>query len=1317
MEQIKLLKGVMKKKIKITEAMLVSFLITGSFGFGENIPNKESVFIDKTLDMFKENDINGVVQTDENIKIQDHLIIEVENGNGLKGDVLIKGKSIENRGSIFGKSTLYDIENSGNGISTNNFIINNYGIVKGEGSGEVISQTGRIQEIGNGILVRKFDGSDSKSQDNLKNYGIISGEIKIKVKDLENEIKLEHSGSGIRFENLYSIRDYNLKNHGVILGSVTLNDFNKLYLRGLGNGVDTCGGLQNNLINTGFILGKSKLFGNSSYVSTIGNGFNNLNLFSQENGYTKTFYNKGIIKGESEVSLLNSKQPFQTTQGNGAFIWMVDNAINTGLMTGNYCNYQKIEAKVSNSGNGIVFGNYIKDSFLNKGVISGFVHNNGNEELYISGNGIKLVTGSYPAESSNLGVIKGSLFAIYLQEEEEFSGTLFKNYGLMAGREILGQQNPTYTDQIEPLTKFDKNYGTYIKLAKDGETNVALDIDGDAIVSEIIISKETPLDFDKTILNAEAKDNIDGNGTAIKDSYFEISENTSYKNYVINGVGMKEGVLSLKEGAVLKLDNSIVNAYKTAVDLKNNASLIAVDTIFNGGGLGKLNDNGKPDDNMDNYFEYAPIIKGDVGNNNLEILGNSIVNGAIDLGEGNDKLVISNATQINGDILGGLGQDTLELGNGTELVTNVDGNDDGVIDFGDRRGLSIYHEILNFEDIKVSGAVTLYETSKIIGETNLHIGKKSSLNLRIDPTMKDEKGRVIGHALYTQGDKWITAEKSEYDDALNEYWQDGDKKTSLTGGALNIITNGLGVGGVIAMSGKDIGTVHLDANKENMFIRTDSIIHSATVYTGIEKNMVYPNAEIGDITVTVNSDLIVKEIPPTEEKPPVNGYSVLRYNQLNKIYKSLIASNENINAIYPTTSISLLKEYLDYPVQSESEITNLALGNLLTLLNEIYTATPYSYSPELSKESLGMYSNLLLGNSFKAKEDNWMVLGGPLGEGTDLKDKYYAKNYHGFDTLDKSSNVEINNKIVGGYALGEYGLDKDLSLGVILGGSNNKANVSNGSRLDGNAFQIGGYFKNDINNLRILGGIGYQIAEYDSKRKAGNMMQSFSYENKFDNNGLNIYLGGTYKYLLGDNYYLVPKLKLSYTYIDQDSIREEDSPLAMNVSSKSFDTLESMIGMDLKKEYFHDKGKSTVSVGWDYTRILKGDKEEYLEGNMENGSKFDILIPNKLKNKHSLGVGYEFENDKGLLLYINGKYSFEFSEKNTIEGGDKTKNKKEEWITSMGIGYKFDTGKDLVPKIINIPKPVEAPIPVYISVSKELRAVPIYINEINNPEI
>lgn len=1305
MNEINLLKGVMKKKIKITEAVLVSFLITGSILSGEEIPNKESIFINETLDTSKENNISGIIQTSENIKLQDHVIIEVENGNGIKGD----GATVENRGSIFGKSNLDNIENSGNGISTNNVALTNYGVIKGESSGKIENQIGGVQKIGNGII--------NSSQD-LNNSGTISGKVSIKFDNLENQISLEYSGSGVSFEKSYN---YSLNNSGVILGNALLYNFNNLDLCGLGNGLATSGGVQNSLINTGFISGKSKLFGSSAEIKGLGNGFINYDLFSMEHGYTKTFHNKGTIQGESEISLSNQNKDWIGIQGNGVYLWETDTVSNTGLITGNYYGYKKIENNGSNKenevGNGIILSCFIRDSFLNKGVISGFAYSSGDLQPYESGNGVILSPESfYEQDKKNLGVIKGSLFAIYYYDDGENPDVLFKNYGLMAGREIFGKHYFSNSNSQEALTQFDKNYGTYVKLLQDDTVNIALDSDGDAIVSEIIISKETPIDFDKTILNAEAKDIIDSNGIATKDSYIEIIENTSYKDYVINGVGMKDGLLSLQEGIALELDNSIINAYKTAVELSNDASLVAKNTIFNGGGLGGLNDNGTPDDNTDNYFEYDPVIKGDAGNNNLEILDNSIVNGAIDLGAGDDKLVISNDTQINGDILGGLGQDTLELGNNTEIATNVDGNDDGVIDFGDRRGLSIYHEISNFEDIKVKGAVTLYETSKIVGETNIHIDKESSLNLRIDPTLKDEKGRVIGHALYTQGDKWITTEKSEYDETLDEYWQDGDKTVSLTGGALNIITNGLGIGGVIAMSGQDIGTIHLDPNKENTFIRTDSIIHSASVYTGNDKNITYPNAEIGDITVTVNSDLIIKENDSTEEIPPINGYSVLRYNQLNKIYKSLIASNNNINAIYPTTSISLLKEYLDYPVQSESEITDLALGNLLTLLNEIYTATPYSYSPELSKQSLGMYSNLLLGNSFKAKEDNWMILGGALGEGTDLKDKYYAKHYHGFDTLDMSSNVEINNKIVGGYALAEYGIDKTLSLGAIFGGSNNKANISNGSRLDGNAFQIGGYFKKDIDNFRILGGVGYQIVEYDSKRRAGNMMQSFSYENKFDNDGLNVYLGGTYKYFLGDNYYLVPKLKLSYTYIDQDSVKEGNSSLAMDVSSKSFDTLESIVGVDLKKEYFHDKGKSTVSVGWDYTRILKGDEEEYLEGNMENGSKFDILIPNKLKNKYSVGVGYEFENDKGLLLYINGKYSFELSEKNTIEGGDKTKNKKEEWITSIGIGYKFDTTKDLIPTIVEPPIVVEPPIPVYISVSKELGHIPIFINEISNPE-
>ncbi|MGL5765634.1 MAG: autotransporter outer membrane beta-barrel domain-containing protein, partial [Sarcina sp.] len=637
------------------------------------------------------------------------------------------------------------------------------------------------------------------------------------------------------------------------------------------------------------------------------------------------------------------------------------------------------------------------------------------------------------------------------------------------------------------------------------------------------------------------------------------------------------------------------------------------------------------------------VIKGDSGDNKVEILGNSIINGDVDLGAGADNLLVSNGTQINGDLFGGEGIDSLQLGNGihneSHPLNNYDSNGDGVIDKGDWRGLAVYNSISEFENINVGGSVTLYETAKINGDTNIHIGAGGSLNLRIDPTKKDLAGRVIGHALYSEGNKTITTEKHEAGANIEDYWQNGDKGNFLKGGTLNIITNGLGIGGVIAMSGlpitrdtsTSIGSTILDPSKENLYIRTDSIIHSATVYKeGDVASYATTQAQVGDIKVTVNPDILV--VPPNPDppidppieppiKPPV--YSGPRYNQLNRIYKSLIANGDNINAIYPTTSITLLSEYLNYPVQSESTITDMALGNLLTLLNEIYTASPYSFSNELSRESMELYSDVIIDNPFKARDKEWMIYGGLLHESVDLKDRYYAKNYHGFDTLDKTTSIKADNKITGAYALGEYGINSSLSVGGILGGSKNKSDISNGSDLDGNAFYIGSYFKKDIENWRILGGIGYQYTDYDAKRKAGNMMQTFSYDNSYEDNGLNIYLSGKYNYPLGDNYYLVPKAKLAYTYIDQDGVNEGGNPLAMDIDSKKFNVFDGTIGVDLKKELFYGEGKGSVKIGVSYKRLFNGSDDEYLTARMRDGSDFDLLIPNKVKNNYSVEVGYE----------------------------------------------------------------------------------------------
>lgn len=1196
-------------------------------------------------------------------------------------------EEIKNTGTISGNLQFLNGNSyySGNGININNEmyldkttigkILNNGVIV---GSAELINSNTEtnyyrgLDYNGNGISINSFNIEIS----DIENNGSIFGMVK-STTDISNEFNsgfISLSGNGVVIssfgnrrviENMQSIG--NVLNNGVIFGE-SINFFNQenesfkdIYSSGNGILINSYNGILNSIINKGVIIGRNTF---------NGSGQNNLEVYSYLSGNGiylggvdfKKIENNGIISGKTTVE--NDLIAGASVNGNGLYIsrgklvknrelenTLIGKIYNDGLISGQNNSTQQI-TRTSNgliNGNGIVVEghNLELQGILNNGVISGYsniirdaLKINGYSE---SGNGIYIADtygsslGRVTLESTvvkNYGVIKGSNKGI-----QSLNGNiLVDNYGVIAGS--------VESDNIN------ENKGVLLEI----------DAVGNVVQSEV--AESTSIDG-KNIINGTTTGVINNTtGTISGDIYVDASNLSTKENLIINGTGTTTGALNVNED--VSLEGSIINGYNTAVYVNSGKSFTGNNVTFNGGGL----------------YNDIPVIKGDSGDNKVEILGNSIINGDVDLGAGADSLLVSNGTQINGDLFGGEGIDSLQLGNGihneSHPLNNYDSNGDGAIDKGDWRGLAIYNSISEFENINVGGVVTLYETAKINGDTNIHIGAGGSLNLRIDPTKKDFAGRVIGHALYSEGNKTITTEKHELGANIEEYWQNGDKGNFLKGGTLNIITNGLGIGGVIAMSEipmtrdtTNIGSTVLDPSKQNLYVKTDSIIHSATVYKeGDVASYAATQAQVGDIKVTVNPDILV--VPPNPDppiKPPV--YSGPRYNQLNRIYKSLIANGDNINAIYPTTSITLLSEYLNYPVQSESTITDMALGNLLTLLNEIYTASPYSFSNELSRESMELYSDVIIDNPFKARDKEWMIYGGLLHESVDLKDRYYAKNYHGFDTLDKTSSIKADNKITGAYALGEYGINSSLSVGGILGGSKNKSDISNGSDLDGNAFYIGSYFKKDIENLRILGGIGYQYTDYDAKRKASNMMQSFSYDNSYEDNGLNIYLSGKYNYPLGDNYYLVPKVKLAYTYIDQDGVNEGGNPLAMDIDSKKFNVFDGTIGVDLKKELFHGEGKSSVRVGVSYKRLLNGSDDEYLTARMRDGSDFDLLIPNKVKNNYSVEVGYEYESQRGILFNLNGSYSFDVSESNTVRDNSKTKNSEKGWIIGVGVGYRF----------------------------------------------
>lgn len=1301
----KLLKKAIKRKVRVTDALIVSFLISGNLLYAENLT-----------------------------VMKDEIIIN-ENGNGYEPP---SGTDIfNNYGTISGSTPYISNSISGNGIYLGNIkTVNNYGIISGS------SFNGNEKTRGNGML-----GIDETGFETINNYGVISGSTYAEEAPNSNFVSPEYrrvlsSGNGISGNTYNEINNYGfisgfvyayqpdesgngisgntyneINNNGVISGyGNTPEGYNDTwpiegyaYSNESANGIYSRQGIEN-VNNKGIISGFAVVnHGNVSYSGGSDDNGNGVlsGYYNSPAGDIGNINNNGVISGSF---IFNTKKSDNSVPGkkfhvgNGIYSNQgIENVNNNGIINGYsyYTKASKFENWIRRSGNGISTAGVI-ETINNNGTVSGYHGPIDSPSARYIGNGIytkgTITEGTITKviESiTNNGVVKGSENAILITTNTAPGEDIITNNGILAGRNIVRKASVTQDEHGIPTYENISytNNGIAITLNPDNSGNISSITNGTGgLVGE------------KTIING----NISGTDSSILATNLTTSD-----NLIINGAGVAKGALVVNKDT--NLTNSIVNGYNTAVYIEEGKTITATNTTFNGGGFGTFNE-------VTQKLDYAAVIKGDIGNNTLEILGNSIINGkvdlgagddifkvsdkaqingAVDLGAGNDNLLVSNGTQINGDLDGGAGTDKLQLGDGNLNINHPlnkhDGNNDGKIDNGDYRGLAIYHEIKNFENIDVKGAVTLYETAKITGESEIKIGKDSSLNLRIDPTKTDGSGRIIGHALYTPGNKNITGEVHTGNGTINEYESKG-------GGTLNVITNGLGVGGVIAMSelnlpkvallentDTSIGTTNLDSN---LYVRTDSIIHSATIHTG-ENPVVLDTGttpQVGDIKVTVGPDLFElisppeppkppvdpeppidpePPKPPVDPEPPVNKYQP-RYTQLNEIYKGLIADSDNINAIYPTTSITLLKQYLDYPVLSESAITEIALGNLLTLLNEIYTASPYSFSSELSRESMGLYSDNIIDNPFKAKEKEWMIYGGLLHLNADLKDKYYyGKNYHGFDTVDKATNLKVDNKVTGAYALAEYGIDSTLSAGAILGGSKNKSDISNGSNLDGNSFYIGGYFKKDIEELRVIGGIGYQYTDYDAKRVAGNMMQSFSYDNDYSDNGLNIYLSGKYNYALGNDFYLVPKAKLSYTYIDQDSVNEGDKPLAMNVDSKSFDVFEGLIGVDLKKVFLHENGKSAIKAGVAYKRILSGYEDDYLTANMKNGSDFDLLVPDKVKNNYIAGIGYEYESQKGVLFNVNGSYSFDVKENNSTKDNSRTKNSANGWSIGVGIGYKL----------------------------------------------
>ncbi len=967
------------------------------------------------------------------------------------------------------------------------------------------------------------------------------------------------------------------------------------------------GNLEGELANNGKITGThGRFYGYGIYIASNLNG---------------TLTNNGEVTGTTTG--INVGKNLEGELTNNGVIIVSDSTVVNGIkvknLTGNLTNNGKITATATNTSYGIQ-GENLAGELTNNGEITataatasygiyvenlaGNLINNGKIVAAGSNNCNGIRTKKLTGKLTNNGAITSGQYGIRLYDLKSSTHSNITNTGI-----VYGKTNAIniYSGTLENLY----NYGLLVT----GNTII-----NDSTKVEKMHKYGLAFKVDGTTGNYSATDDDFLNfGTISTEGEYTVV-NAKAKNNNANDIGGTES-LTLEEGKLTYLDSGATKQTESISPDKKYVFNGIENTLKVSGKHNKLNNS------RVNAYETAVVMGED---NSILTLDNTVVNG----GMKEDTTTIS--ITENGSALTVKGDSVINVRDGGVAIT-VTGNDNAVVLKGNaivngkmeakgernildldgtgKDGMNMHHDIIGFEKMAIDNNVTFFEDMKVTGTTEVTVEGTGVLNLRL----KKEK---------TKGPKSVSADDTPK--ATHAFSENGEMtiigNSPEEAGTLNFITNGIGREILVDM--KDISLI-------NMKIKASSIID---------------NAEIGEgyIRLGAGSDLggIVN--------PKVN-----KYNSLNKVYKSIYNSTrENIDGLRDILSMTFLGKNYDYSNGADEE----QLRNLMSYLNSVYTETPYSFSSELSRRSVGMFRDIATENEFRPNLDNWLIMGGLTHADGGTKDTYYGQNYHGFDT--GTSDTEAGMKLTGAYMLAKYGYSENLSLGLTVGGNKSEAEMSM-SKVKGNSGYLGAFAENYKGNLTLKAGAGVQYSEYDADRST---LGGHNYSDKCSDMTYDIYINGRYSHNIGDNLYFEPYATLSYTYVDQDGADEGNKTLAIETDSKSFDYTVGKIGVDLKKVIPHEKGKSSLTAGVSYTKILDGAEEEYITGRFKGSTTdFDILVAHK--NEHGIGLNakYALELENGVLFDVKGTYSVE---RDSYNGSSKNKNKGE-WIVGAGMGYKF----------------------------------------------
>lgn len=555
---------------------------------------------------------------------------------------------------------------------------------------------------------------------------------------------------------------------------------------------------------------------------------------------------------------------------------------------------------------------------------------------------------------------------------------------------------------------------------------------------------------------------------------------------------------------------------------------------------------------------------------------------------------------------------SVDTGNGDDTVnilSSINGTFDGnggnnTLNIGTKLNEKISDENSQ-KNIILSGEIKNFQSISLNQNTNF------DSSLKISGTNEIE---LNGNNLFLEVDYGKKADEKVIGHAL---YNNGIKVDNSTGKVM------------IDIAEADDGTIISmgDKNKSE-FVNTDkeNLIESGSSNHHIE-------IADGDIVVKVNNHIMGDG----------ETTGAIKYAHLDKIYQSIVSADK-IDEMSETTTLS-------------DKTKEEAIKAQLEFYGKIYHSTPYAYSHEISEKSAELITNSLINSKTMPEFKKWIFGGSIAGQEADSDNNFYGANYYGVDNTKAEADIESN--IYGAYAFGEYGIAEKQSVGFAVAGTKSNTDISGNSKIKGNSVFVSAYAKQEINNLRMITGLGYQHSFYDSTRTVSNDYQSMSVDKKYEDDLFTIFAGARYSYSLGNNFFLEPNAKLNISHTMQNDINETDNNnLSIEVKEQDFTSVDTEIGLDLVKKINLQKGILNLKLGTSFIYSLEGHEEEYMKAKITGAEKdFEIISPESDRERVRFNIVAEYETEKGMFYNLHGNY---------ITSSNET-----DYCVSFGAGYKF----------------------------------------------